>query len=354
MKKGVKITLITIASLLLVAIVGVFIFDIVLQNVGKRDGELLPYENIALSAKLSADSDKLGLKNLVDGRSSTYSAFKKEHTVYMEFDAEKTFNTIVIKEDMQVLNDPVWLWGSLEEFKISQINKAGEWEMFYKNDGVCDYRYIAFDSITTSKLKFEFKNENKYISIKEIEVYNTPPKPDNNLRVNEYVVMRYDQAENAKLLEKLKGYSGVITDLTLMANAFLDSKGKIMYYLGEEHRADFEKTVDQVMAFAKTYNMRVYLNIFSNYVEETDYMMRDCAGTIADTALEMCLTYGFDGIDIDWEYPRNKEQLEQYNNLLVKIKEKLAPHNKKIALSTGAWSVGFSDEAWQAIDHVAV
>ncbi|MEG2117412.1 MAG: hypothetical protein RRZ69_07000, partial [Clostridia bacterium] len=144
MKKGVKITLITVASLLLVAIVAVFVFDIVLQNVGKRDSELLPYENIALSSKLTADSDKLGLKNLADGRSSTYSAFKKEHTVYMEFDGEKTFNTIVIKEDLQVLTDPVWLWGALEDFKISQMNKAGVWEMFYKNDGVCDYRYIAF------------------------------------------------------------------------------------------------------------------------------------------------------------------------------------------------------------------
>ncbi len=49
--------------------------------------------------------------------------------------------------------------------------------------------------------------------------------------------------------------------------------------------------------------------------------------TFVDSALRMLSDYGFDGLDVDWEYPRTDADKIGFSNLLTALKEAFAPFN---------------------------
>lgn len=70
---------------------------------------------------------------------------------------------------------------------------------------------------------------------------------------------------------------------------------------------------------------------------------------LGDAIVAMCDAYGFDGIDIDWEHPRNDTK-EQYEKLIVYLGEKL---HEKGKLLTAAVQAGVSPGNWVSPDAAA-
>ncbi|KAI4627325.1 uncharacterized protein J4E87_003888 [Alternaria ethzedia] len=80
---------------------------------------------------------------------------------------------------------------------------------------------------------------------------------------------------------------------------------------------------------AKNRNLKVLLSVggwtYTNVAKHMDGPMATAAGRqrFASSCVELIRDYGFDGIDVDWEYPTNKEQGGQLLALLKEIRSQM-------------------------------
>ena len=70
-----------------------------------------------------------------------------ENGITLTFSTPTTFNTVVLKEDGDVIR----------EFRFYYLNEVGEKKFIYKQDLVEGYRYCSFERITTTKFIVEIK-----------------------------------------------------------------------------------------------------------------------------------------------------------------------------------------------------
>lgn len=73
----------------------------------------------------------------------------------------------------------------------------------------------------------------------------------------------------------------------------------------------------------------------------------------ATTAVQVCLEHRFDGLDLDWEHPKNAAEQDGYGQLLTEIQTAFKPHGLVLSVTIAGWQ-GLSPEAIAAVDWVNV
>jgi GH18 family chitinase len=61
-----------------------------------------------------------------------------------------------------------------------------------------------------------------------------------------------------------------------------------------------------------------------------------------------------DGADVDWEHPRSKAEIENYQKLLVELKKAFAPHGFKLSIAVAGWGTYLKPETIPFVDRILV
>lgn len=67
--------------------------------------------------------------------------------------------------------------------------------------------------------------------------------------------------------------------------------------------------------------------------------------------LSYCLKHGFNGIDYDWEHPKNKKQLTDYQSLLIETSAAFHAKKLRVTVAQAQWQ-NIGKKAYQEIDRV--
>jgi chitinase len=70
-------------------------------------------------------------------------------------------------------------------------------------------------------------------------------------------------------------------------------------------------------------------------------------------AYKLCSTYRLDGIDLDWEHPKDAKEQQDYADLLAEIKNRFAPHGLTLSITMAAWQ-SLPADAFQSVDWIQI
>jgi chitinase len=73
----------------------------------------------------------------------------------------------------------------------------------------------------------------------------------------------------------------------------------------------------------------------------------------ATAAVQTCLAERLDGLDLDWEHPKDAAEQDGYGKLLADLRESFAPHGLTLSVTIAAWQK-LPKEAFAAVDSVNV
>jgi GH18 family chitinase len=73
----------------------------------------------------------------------------------------------------------------------------------------------------------------------------------------------------------------------------------------------------------------------------------------AQAAVRCCLDQRLDGLDLDWEHPKDAAQERGYGQLLAELNQAFAPHGLVLSVTVAAWQK-LPSEAFAAVDWVQV
>ncbi len=276
-----------------------------------------------------------------------------ENGITLTFSTPTTFNTVVLKEEGDVIR----------EFRFYYLNEVGEKKFIYKQDLVEGYRYCSFERITTTKFIVEIKGvDGEKWDIADIEIYNMGANKQDDFRVTAYAVSQYTYKKDSVQKEHFKA----ITHVNLISTVFVSADGEI-YFLDSE--------IDGVLVDGETI-FRTSLENVRSVIEEGTTIVATILGqdkngsglsTIAihesafksekfiSNAVAFQEKYGLDGLSFDYEYPESMAQYRLMFETCRSLKEAMAP-GSLMTVALGTWSLAkpliFDKSLMECVDWV--
>lgn len=325
-------------------------FVLVLVGCKKFDFGEIDANNLMKNAQVSASDNTGKAKNVSDNRNSKWDTKKKGSEIIIEFTEPTDFNTIVIKEPSDSIN----------EFNIYYKNTNGEFEHLYKQDRIDKYRLCAVKDTKSNTIKIVFDNFEKKTSIEEIEVYNLKNNKS-DFRVNAYIVSDLDSNTGKTAVQSkcedadYAGWFTTLTDVTIIGNFSLNADGTITYGTGKENlKKDVEiiKTMNPNVKVHVTVMTSLVVNDFKGNnkaivnLTKNNENFKKAMENIRE-GVEYC---GLDGVDYDWEFPQTSWEWDAYNKLILGTKR--AINGREIAVALWPYRINLSKEAMAAIDTI--
>lgn len=334
MKKGVKLLATFLSAVLIVTL-----FTACFPN-GKTimNNTYSGYDNLAkTSVTIKPDGKE---------RKSFKLTGKAEENNYVTVDLGKKtdFNTVVLKENGK----------KVTLFEIYASNdKDKDYKFLYQSDciegghtcyvGDVSYRYIR---IFVNQSSGRFK-------LYDIGVYNIKSGKAQNLRVNSYLIVNEisDKTDFSML--------DAISDIILFGTAKYDKKGNIIFVDGDGNETDEKFYSDKINILknaVKGKNINLICDIAMPYGDDNADIISMLSDENVDNTVKNIKAfvekYGFDGFDMDYEFPNSKNEWKQFNNFLRKI-DKALP-DKIISLAVAPWDLQFDDDVIKIIDRAEV
>lgn len=264
--------------------------------------------------------------------------------VTVDFGDSVDFNTVVLGESGK----------KVTLFEIYGSNEQdANYQFLYQSDciegghtcflGDVKYRYLLI-FVNQASGKFNVNN---------FEAYYLKNENAKNLRVNSYLIAE-DIKEDAD-------YSNLdaLTDVIVFGTAKFDGQGNIKFYDNDSNEVDEKYYADKVNLLKSKIGERK-INLICDIAMPYGDDNADIISMFSDEHVDNLVAnivdfvnkYGFDGYDMDYEFPNSKNEWKLFNNFLRKL-DKAMP-DKIISLAIAPWDLQFDDDVLKIIDRAEV
>lgn len=324
------------------------------------DSGYMVSENLALTA--SVDVDGFGGKKLTDGDvSSVYrTSAPFGNTITLDFGAEKSFNTVIIKE--QGLN--------AQAFTLSASSDGETYETIYSGDKIEYHRLCAVGNVSARYLRLTVEGADGTVGLKELEVYNEPARDQDRFMVAGYISGSWlDIAADPELTQNQRR-EWILAD---MANYHLEGMTHLFFYCGygfdpagnvylgaaEDDQGLREGALALVMDCLRTAAPGAKISMVLGMNDPT--LVNSAMGENRDAFIAGIIgqmnRFGFDGLDIDYEFPQSDEDFRIFDEFLVEVKRRMVAESNAgedaiLSCAFGTRDIHYSKEAIAAIDIV--
>ncbi len=324
------------------------------------DSSYMTSENLALSA--SVDADGFGDQNLTDGDNSsvyrTSAAFG--NAVTLDFGGEMSFNTVIIKE--QGLN--------VQSFTLSASSDGETYTPVYSGDKIEYHRLCVVGDVTARYLRLTVEQADGTVGLKELEVYNEPPREREGFMMAGYISGSWmDIAADPELTQEQRRRQ-ILAD---MANYRLDGMTHLFFYCGygfdtdgnlylgaaEDDQGMRESALALVMDCLRTTapGAKISMVLGMNDPAHVNSAMDTNRDAFIASIIKNLNRFGFDGLDIDYEFPQSDEDFRIFNEFLVEVKRRMIAESNAgeraiLSCAFGTRDIHCTQQAIDAIDIV--
>ncbi len=335
----------------------------------------LKSDNLMEGAKIVYESLKKGEKadavNLLSESGNCWTAQDPDRTpeegypdinncyTEIELDGEKTFNTAIIEES----------GNGVQYFRLQALIND-EWVTVYQSEKIQSQRLCSFDAVTTDHIRLsidKFRSVDTPAKIKSIKLYNEPKRDKGNFEVTAYQRLDGDVpteilARGDEYVANYARFYDVYSTIIVFGAVSWDENGNMSF--GEGGEEQFAREIEALKEIIsrrsnKDHEVKLIITALADgtWGDEHNgvnaYMGRNWE-SIADKIIEFTAKYGFDGVDIDWEYPQTADDWKCFDNFIARLDDGLKKVDPDAILSAAlsASSLGLSQETMDRIDQI--
>lgn len=317
-------------------------------------------KNLALDA--SSDAQKA-----IDGDSTTVfrSGKRVNQPIIIDLKEPKTFNSVVLRE--------AGLHVKAFALSVSDDNKA--YRQIFRSDKIEYHRLCTFDAVKARYLMLTILEADAYPTIREIEIYDEPARADTGFRTTAYlsagdlnsILAREDITEKEKEAQVnayLNSYDlQKLTHLFYFCGVSFDETG--LLFLGQ--KTDDQARLQQNLALLlRCMRPRMRPDVKLSFVMGNSLDgpgMNLAMGENGDVFLQNIIAFanrfGFDGVDIDYEFPQTDEEFKIYGDFLIRLKSEMdlrmaKGENNLLSCAFGTRDLNYPQEVIDALDMVNI
>ena len=284
----------------------------------------------------------------MDGKTASSFSLKgkQEETRYVTVDLleQKDFNTVVLKESGK----------NVTLFEIYASNdKDKDYKFLYQSDCIEGGHTCFLGDISYRYLRIFVNQSSGGYNLNGLGVYNIKKENAGELRVNTYLVAEnISEDMDASMLE-------CVTDIIVFGTAKFTAQGGICFVDGSGESVDEKYYADKINILKEKTagkNINLICDIAMPYGNDNADIISMLSEEYVDATVENIRAfvekYGFDGYDMDYEFPNSKTEWKQYNEFLRRL-DKAIP-DKIISLAIAPWDLRFDDDVLEIIDRAEV
>lgn len=352
-----------------ISILVLFVVVTVLALVGDRSmartevgQNAMQSTNLAAQARVTGDV--IAADNLTDGTftSVARTTKKDESQIVLDMGQENTINSIVLREDGLHCNS----------FEIAVSSDAEQYRVVHKGDKIEYLRYCTFDATACRYIRVTLGGDSGCVALREMEVYNEPQRQVQNFRVCGYYAdnwseiyrdpERTEEQKQQDLQELIYRYNvDKLTNMFLYCGMQYDASGNVFFAQDAADDAEIKQALKWMLTQIRQCAQRdIKLSLtFGAGSGNTTFLQaigpnreQFCSALIAT-----CNEIGFDGIDIDYEFPITASDYATFDSFLIYLKQRMTQEctvkdNALLSCAFGTKDITYSPQAIASLDMV--